>query len=189
MDRPTAPASGRFVLRIPAGLHASLREAARAAGVSLNEYCARKLAAPLGALAEFGDASRVVERAADLCGDDLIGVVAHGSWARDELRDGSDVDVLVVVRPSKKIDRDLYRQWDEQPLEWEGRPVDAHFVTLTESDDQPGALWAEAALDGVVLFERGLSVSSRLARVRRDIADGRLVRQFSHGHPYWAEVA
>ena len=36
--------SGRFVLRIDPGLHGALRKAARAAGVSLNEYCARKLA-------------------------------------------------------------------------------------------------------------------------------------------------
>jgi hypothetical protein len=50
-------------------------------------------------------------------------------------------------------------------------------------------LWAEAALDGVVLFERGLVVSKRLAAVRRDIVAGRLVRRLAHGQPYWAAVA
>jgi len=37
---------GRFLLRISPGLHAALREAATAQGLSLNDYCARKLAAP-----------------------------------------------------------------------------------------------------------------------------------------------
>jgi hypothetical protein len=39
-----------------------------------------------------------------------------------------------------------------------------------------------------VLFERGLDTSARLARVRRDILAGRLVRGVVHGRPYWSEV-
>ena len=44
-------------------------------------------------------------------------------------------------------------------------------------------------MDGVVVFERGLRLSARLARVRRDIAAGHLVRRIAHGQPYWTEVA
>ena len=68
------PASGRFLLRIDPGLHAALREAAREAGVSLNEYCAQKLSLPTGSLA--GPAGEAVTRAAELVGDTLLGVVA-----------------------------------------------------------------------------------------------------------------
>ena len=50
-------------------------------------------------------------------------------------------------------------------------------------------LWAEVALDGTVLFDRGWMLSARLARVRRAIADGRLVRRVVHGQPYWTETA
>jgi hypothetical protein len=50
-------------------------------------------------------------------------------------------------------------------------------------------MWAEVAIDGIVLFERGLRLTEHLVRVRRDIAAGRLVRRMVHGQPYWTEVA
>lgn len=182
-------ASGRFVLRVPAGLHAALRRAAAAAGLSLNDYCTRKLAAPIGSLGGAGGASGVVERAASVCGDALVGVVAYGSWARGEADERSDVDLLVVVEASVSLSRALYRKWDATPLTWEGRVVEPHFVRLPALPERVGGIWAEAAIDGIVLFERGLVVSARLAAVRRDILAGRLVRRFAHGQPYWFEVA
>jgi hypothetical protein len=182
-------ASGRFVLRLDPGLHAVLRRAAHEAGMSLNDYCARKLAAPAGNPTAFAGATAVVERAAALFGDHLLAVVAYGSWARGEALSTSDVDVLVVVESDAPITRALYRRWDEAPLTWDGRPVEPHFVHLREREQQTTGLWAEAAIDGIVLFERGMQVSARLAQARRDVLSGRLVRRVVHGQPYWAEVA
>lgn len=96
------------------GLHGALRAAAGAEGVSLNEYCTRKLATP-GAIADP--------------------------------------------------------------------------VTLPPAGRRVLGVWAEAAIDGVVLFERSLEVSRRLAGVRREIADGRIRRRTVHGQPYWVEAA
>jgi hypothetical protein len=181
--------SGRFVLRISPGLHAALRAAAGDEGLSLNDYCARKLAAPVGRLASFGGAMSAVERAAAFFAGELIGVVAFGSWARDEMADGSDIDLLVVLEAGTALTRELYRRWDEEPIEWGGRPVEPHFVRLPAAGEPPGGIWPEVALDGIVLFERGLRLSAHLVRVRRLIASGRLVRRFVHGQPYWAQVA
>jgi len=125
----SAKASGRFVLRIDSELHSALREAARGSGLSLNDYCARKLAAPGSEV--MGPAPRVVIRSASLFGGNLIGIVAFGSWSREELREDSDVDVLVVVDDGVEIARDLYRRWDADPLDWEARPVEPHFVHLS----------------------------------------------------------
>jgi hypothetical protein len=50
-------------------------------------------------------------------------------------------------------------------------------------------VWGEVAVDGVVLYERGLDVSADLARIRREIAAGRLVRRTAHGQPYWTSAA
>jgi len=180
--------SGRFVLRISPGLHAALRAAAADDEVSLNDYCARKLAAPVGHLASFGGAMAAVERAAELFAGDLIGVVAFGSWARDELADSSDIDLLVVLANKTPLTRELYRRWDEEPIEWGERSVEPHFVHLPVVEEPPGGVWAEVALDGIVLFEGGLRLSAHLAWVRRQIAAGRLVRRFIHGQPYWAEA-
>lgn len=182
-DRP----SGRFVLRIDPVLHAALREAARRAGVSLNDYCARKLALP--AIGVAVPAAAVVTRAASLLGDDLAGLVVFGSWARDELAEGSDVDVLVIVESRVPIRRGLYRAWDADPLTWDSRPVEPHFVRLPEAGARVSALWAEVAIDGLVLIDRDLSVSRRLAEIRRRIAAGEIVRRRAYGQPYWVEAA
>jgi len=180
-------ASGRFVLRLSPGLHATLRSAAAEAGVSLNDYCVRKLAAPSGSA--LAGATAVVEQAAGLVGADLIGVIAHGSWTRGEARATSDLDVLIVVDEGAPITRALYRQWDACPLTWDGHTVEPHFVSLRDGEARTTGLWAEAAIDGIVLFERGLRVSRRLAAIRREVLAGRLVRRTVHGQPYWSEVA
>jgi len=187
--RVRATASGRFVLRISPGLHAALRRAATEAGLSLNDYCARKLAAPLGNLAALRGGPETVERAARLFGDRLVGVAAFGSWARGEPAKGSDVDVLIVLDGRVALARELYRTWDEAPVSWGGRAVEPHFVHLPEPAEGVAGIWAEVALDGLVLFEQGLRLSTRLVQVRREIAAGRIVRRFAHGQPYWTGVA
>ena len=183
MSPPPAP-SGRFILRIDPGLHAALREAARAAGASLNEYCARKLASPGAGLDE--EASDIVQRAASILGESLVGVVAFGSWVRGEQEATSDFDVLLIAEADLPITRGLYRSWDDAPrLYWQGHEVEPHFVHLVPEGEVPSGLWAEIAAEGVMLFERGFEVSRRLARIRRRISDGEIVRRTVHGQPYW----
>ncbi|HSF18974.1 MAG TPA: nucleotidyltransferase domain-containing protein [Vicinamibacteria bacterium] len=188
--RASSPkASGRFVLRIRPGVHAALREAAADAGISLNDYCAGRLVLPIGSPSAYAGAASVVERAATLFGERLLGVAAFGSWARGELSEASDVDVLVVVENEVALTRTLYRTWDETPIHWGSQIVEPHFVHLPPSEATVSGLWCEVAVDGVVLFERGMRLSARLVRVRHDIVAGRIVRKLVHGQPYWAEVA
>ena len=178
--------SGRFVLRIDPALHARLREEARTEKTSLNELCARKLALP--GSAPSGPTGAAVTRAVTVVGDALVGVVAFGSWARREMRDQSDVDVLLVVEDGQDIHRQMYRCWDESPVFWNGHPVEPHFVHLPPPGRRMSGLWAEVAVDGVVLFERDLRVSRRLVEFRREIASGRVSRRRIHGQPYWVGV-
>lgn len=181
--RSEVPPSGRFLLRIDPGLHAALRKAADRAGLSLNEYCARKLA---GGGVGLGDPGwQAVERAAAVVGGALIGLAVYGSWARGEPMETSDVDVLVVVEPSTPITRGLYRRWDQEPVRWEGRSVEPHFVHLPSPGQGPTGTWAEVALDGIVLLDRDLVLSRRLVEFRRRILDGSMKRKEIHGQPYW----
>jgi hypothetical protein len=186
--RHTKRASGRFLLRIEPGLHESLRADAAELGVSLNDYCARKLAAPLGGPGATG-AAAALERATALFGSELIGVAAFGSWARAQAAGGSDVDLLVVLEQTVRLTRGLYRRWDETPLAWGARSVEAHFVHLPAPERPVAGLWAEVAVDGIVLFDRGLRLSTRLVQVRHDIVSGRIVRRVAHGQAYWTRVA
>lgn len=182
-DRSDELPSGRFLLRIDPSLHAALRRAADQAGLSLNEYCARKLA---GGGVGLGDPGwQAVERAAEVLGGSLTGVAVYGSWARGEPMETSDVDVLVVADSSIPITRGLYRRWDQEPVGWEGRRVEPHFVHLPPPGRWPTGTWAEVALDGIVLFDRSLVLSRRLVEFRKLILNGSLKRRETHGQPYW----
>lgn len=183
ISAPSLP-SGRFVIRIDPALHASLREGARAAGTSLNHYCARKLAAPGGPMDPAAVA--LMKRAGTVLGSSLLGVVAFGSWVRGDDTAASDLDVLVIADDRVAIARDLYRRWDAGPgLEWNDRRVEPHFVQLPRGNAPISGLWAEVAMDGVVLFQREYAVSRRLAGLRRRILEGEVSLHRVRGQPYW----
>lgn len=181
--------SGRFLLRIDPGLHALLKASARDLGLSLNDYCARKLTLPVDAAALADDGPAVVRRAVGLYGSCLAGVVVFGSWARGEAADSSDVDLLVVLDRRLPLTRSLYAAWDAESATWDGRTVEVHLAHLPERGEAPSSIWAEVALDGLVVYERGRALSARLGDVRREIAAGRFVRRVAQGQPYWTRVA
>ena len=183
------PQISKVLLRIPATIHLELKTTAAAEGLSLNEYCVRRLAAPGDLWDASGARGLVVDRARRMFGARLAGVIAIGSWARGQAAADSDLDVLIAVDPDVLLRRDLYRTWDQEPLTSGGRAVDVHFVHLLGSGAQPGAVWCEAALDGIVWHDRDGAVAARLAAVRHAIAEGRLVRGFAHGQPYWKGAA
>ena len=183
-DRRQRPPSGRFVVRIDPSLHASLRARARSEGISLNRYCARELGSPGSEL--LPPAAEAVGRAHSILGEALLGVLVFGSWARGKPSWESDLDILLIAADELPISRSLYRQWDDGPaLEWDGHVVEPHFVHLLADGETPSGLWAEVAMDGLVLFERRLAVSRTLAGVRRRILEERVSHRVVHGNPYW----
>ncbi len=184
-ERSAEPASGRFVLRLDPGLHAALRRAAQASGLSLNDYCARKLAAPL--FEPGGPAEVLVARALSAFGADLVGMVAYGSWARGEAATDSDLDVLVALSPDLALARERYRAWDEAPPQWQGRRIEVHLAHLPRAGAGITSTWAEVALDGLVLFDPDFALARSLAAIRRRIVTGALQRRSAHGQPYWLE--
>jgi hypothetical protein len=139
--------------------------------------------------ADYPAFSEVVQRASDAAGASLVGAAVFGSWARSEATRSSDVDVLVVVEPAFALTRAAYEPWDGAPLSVDGHRVEAHIARLPERGAGVTGLWAEVAIDGIVIFDRGLRLSSYLADVRRTILAGRIVRRSIHGQPYWQEVA
>jgi predicted nucleotidyltransferase len=159
-------------------------------GVPINDHCARKLKSP-GEPFALPAAALAFQRACDMFGSELIGVVLYGSLARGEETDSSDIDLLIVVGREVKLSRQVYRIWDESPIEWNGRMVEPRFVHFPPPEETVAGWWGDVAIDGIVLFEAAFKLSMRLARIRRDIADGRIRRYESHGQSYWVnrEVA
>lgn len=179
----------KVLLRLPSEVHEAISTAAKDAGVSFNEYCVRRLSAPSDHTAVSEARIRVVTRALSLFGDQFLGAIVMGSWARGESGDGSDVDVLLVLHPATALTRDLYRRWDGAPQTIEGRVVDVHFTHLPSTGASPTVAWCEAAIDGQLWYDRDGTVGARLGEVRRAIAEGRVVRSFVHGQPYWKGAA
>ena len=181
--------SGRLLLRLPQALHAQLQHAAASLGISVNEHCVRRLSAPATALEADCDARLLIGRATAMFGETLVGILLYGSWVRGEATGQSDVDVLIVVDREVELTRSLYARWDTERLTWRGRAVDAHFAHLPGDAEPSGGVWAEAAVEGRVLFERDHRITAHLQHVRRAIADGRLVRRSVHGQSYWTTAA
>ena len=174
-------ASGRFVLRLPSELHARARKVAAARGQSLNEYCAAVLQAAVSGPQERAPAWMEALRA-DL-GRSLVGVVLFGSTARGTQREGSDVDLLIVLEPGVPITRELYRRWDSAVAR--SGAETPHFVSLPASVEAAGGIWYEAAMDGIVLHDPRHRLARLLSEIRRAAAAGIIRREVAHGHPYW----
>jgi predicted nucleotidyltransferase len=181
--------SSRVLLRLPAELHQRLTREAAECGVSFNAYCVQRLgAAPVPVLDE-PLSTEVLLRAHARFGDHLAGVLLLGSWARGEAATTSDIDVLVVVDREVVLTRELYREWDSEPLLVAERTVDVHFVHVPAAGTSPTALWCEAAVDGRIWYDRDGAIGRHLADARRAMAEGRVVRATVHGQPYWKGAA
>ena len=188
-----------LILRIPPSLHRQLKQDARAADTSLNKHCRallnRKpkgvgagdvpvfLTLAAGSACGSAPLQDLVARVIETWGNDIEGLVLFGSLARGRQTANSDIDLLVVLNRSVVLDRDLYSRW--QLRKFEGREVAPLFVHLPGKGGRIGGLWFEVALDGIVLFDRDLHLSRFLAHVRSLVAEGRVRRMVTHGHPYW----
>ena len=186
----TETASGKFVLRLPSKLHEELKKQARRQRVSLNALCVRALEplalrpAPASCPPAPED-TELLPLIRGLLGKDLLGVLLFGSVARGEPRDGSDIDLLIVVSDALPLTRRLYERWDEGPGSRVDERYSPHFVHLPAAAAEAGSIWFEAAVDGLPLCDEGGRISRTLARLRRAMAEGRLERRQVYGHPYW----
>lgn len=188
-SRQSAPRIARVLLRLPAELHRALVKEAADQSLSFNEFCVRRLASPTDAREMSSARTLVVTRATEVYGDRLMGVLVLGSWARGDAAAASDIDVLVAIDPATPLTRDLYRAWDLDPLVCEGRAVDVHVIHPSPAGAVPSSVWCEAAVDGLVWYDRDGTIASRLGEVRRTIAEGLVLRGFAHGQPYWKGAA
>jgi predicted nucleotidyltransferase len=187
-----------LILRIPSSLHQRLKQDARAADMSLNQYCRALLSRrPTDSFAEeapvtltlgggrSGWPASLQDLAAavlETWGGSVEGLVLFGSFARGMQTANSDIDLLVVLDQSVTLDRDLYSHW--RPHRFEGREVAPLLVQIPGKGERIGGLWFEVALDGIVLFDRDLHLSRFFSHVRELVADGRVSRMLTHGHPY-----
>ncbi len=187
--------SGKFIVRVSPSLHGLLKRASQKQGVSLNQFCSDSLCravkgvSPQEDLASFGLPIGRLLRAIGEGGYPLIGVLLFGSVSRGEATESSDIDVLLVLPPSVAPTREQYAVWDQKVESFLkeislGR-FSPQFVSLPESVEEAGGIWFEVALEGILLWEESTRVASFLAQLRKSMAQGEVIREISHGHPFW----
>ena len=177
------------MLRLPPSIHENLRAQASRRGLSLNAICQQALEGYIekgrpGGPGSEGQSS-LTGGLRELFGDSLLGIVLFGSAARGEAREGSDIDLLIVLSRDKALLRKLYSLWDERFGVIKESP---HFVHIPADPKDAGSIWLEAAVDGVISFDREGEVSRFLGGIRRLIAAGKLKRRWAYGHPYWVKI-
>jgi predicted nucleotidyltransferase len=180
--------SGKFVLRLDSDLHGRLYREAQATGLSLNQYCVRKLRGGLSSdrYAQLGMDREFLNSVVGALPARPLALILFGSFARGNYTASSDIDLLIVfdgdVRPTRSLYRDLESRLDLTRL---SHPFSPHLVSLPERADDCGSLWFEVALEGVVLWEEGSRVSAFLREVRGAVSSGEIRRKTVYGHPYW----
>lgn len=180
----------RILIRLPRQFHVALKSEAAESGVSLNELCVQALES------RIVDASASPKIAWPLIDSvlksslapKLEAIILFGSQARGDATPASDTDLLLCVASSVPLTRELYAEWDrltERHPDALSRDWSPHFCRLPASPEEAGSLWFEAAIDGIVLWDRSLAVSRFLASLRRYLLAGGRTRRTAYGVPYW----
>lgn len=190
------PLSGKFVVRLPPQVHQQLKNESLKRGLSLNELCQERLSLPHQVRSQKqsplpDDVLTQILDTAKKLGLPILGVILFGSFARGEQDETSDIDLLVVLSPEKKIERALYQEWDVAFCNHRfcgPHEINVHFVYLPEDLKKCGSIWLECALEGILIFEaKEAKIRKKVLQIRSLIAQGRWRRKFAHGHPYWTE--
>lgn len=185
--------SGNILLRLAPEEHRNLLNEAQHQGLSLNRYLQTLIKGSAPKIGLEDDSgfilpqfrNRILPLLQDELKDALKGVLLFGSLARGQGHEHSDVDLLVVIDQATVIDRDLYRKFDQALRKVGLRNISVHFVPFPIELSDVGSLWFEAALEGIVIYLTDTKLLMFLASIKNEIAENRLQRQWSHGHPYW----
>lgn len=173
--------SGKFVLRLPSELHQAVCLEADRQGCSLNQWITQRLATSLGKTAH----SEVVDLIKAAFGEQISGVMLFGSTARGESHASSDIDLLLVLKPSIKLNRTFYSKWDEDVGPHVASSYSPHFVEWPKDILKIGSLWLEVASEGEFLDCESPELRQALHRIKQMIASGRFIRKSSSGSVYW----
>ncbi len=172
---------------MPPELHGKLARQAEARGISLNKLCTKLLENSLQSEQSW-ISKKLEQKLQDRIGEDLLSICVFGSRTKNSHTENSDIDLLLVLKSERSIERKLYFEWDkiiENESEEDWKLYSPQFVSLPRTYKEAGSLWLEVALSGVIVYETGDQVTKILEKLRSEIAAGTFERKLTHGQPYW----
>jgi len=110
-------------------------------------------------------------------GDRFVGLMLFGSYARGEASEGSDVDVLVVLRGLKglKVRSEIYKVISKRV----GKPltlIDLSLEELLRDDLEVTPLLLNALYDGIIIYDETGILERLKGKVLELISKAQLVR-------------
>ena len=174
--------SGKFVLRIDPKVHKALKEKARAKDLSLNQYIVQFLTREEIQKDQFF--LNLIKQSFE---GNIEAILLFGSTVRGDARTNSDIDLLLVLNDHLKVNRSLYKTWDENIAIELDKNYSPQFVSIPNLNTSVSGLWLEVALECEILYDKNGLIRKYLYQVKDKIAQGEYVRKLSHGHPYWTK--
>ena len=176
--------SSKILLRLPKALHDAVKARAASAKLSVNSLLERYIAQGVADPVPQDLFSRVIEDARREFAGGFVGLLLFGSQARGDVHDTSDTDLLLVVSEDVRIERSMYRAWDERLPEG----VSLHISRLPPHAEDAGSLWLECALDARILYDPSGRIAEFLSAAKRYITSGKVARRVTHGQGFWIPV-
>lgn len=181
-----------FLLRLPSDQLKQLQEKAAETGESVNKFLGSIINKNLSGINNEDNKNELVEIIkSSSFSSKLEAIAIFGSVAKGLDTKNSDLDVLLVLSESSKINRALYRIWDEEIADKiskqisYGKEVSPHFVSMANNIENIHSLWLEVAISGIVIWKASPKIEYTIQNIRLAIAKGYFTRKETHGHPYW----
>lgn len=173
----------RLLLRLPTELHQRAKAQALRRKLSLNSVLVEAIKRGLASGEVEELAPHIIKMAQAQFGAALLGLMLYGSRARGDAYQSSDTDLLLVLDGSIRIERELYRYWDDKLPS----SVSLVIADLPQRASDAGSLWLECALDAKIIYDPTGVVRRRLSEIKERILSGAVVRRTTHGQGYWIE--
>jgi len=129
---------------------------------------------------------KIVEFLKKKLGDDLIGLVLFGSAARGEMRETSDVDILLIAQnlPEERYERIQFLR-KGLPSAGLGHPV--CFIAYTPEEFLSGfpSFYLDLGLDGIILYDTDGFLEEKLERIRQITKESDLIRKRYGKEMFW----
>lgn len=180
--------SGKFILRTSESWHRKLSAAAAKNHLSFNRFCQLLMEKGFEAYHQNEGQKRlqfILEKIKKTFDNRVLGVVLFGSVAKGEENDESDIDLLIVLNQQVKLERSLYRLWDDDVDDQKTPELSPHFVHAPREGVRPGSLWLEVAMKNQILWQKGKSIDRVLDEVTDWIARDDVQLKSYQGQPSW----